>query len=102
MDWKVMVYDFNLKRVVPFNIFDNIQFSEGIKKIMDHTDDRDTHLKQVDKLLRYCFWSKREYEISVGDAFEDNINNFEKYDVYWQVRYNLSNLVDYIRKYYGK
>jgi hypothetical protein len=29
-------------------------------------------------------WSRVEYEISVGDAFEDDLDNFEKWDCYQQ------------------
>ena len=46
----------------------------------------------------YSFWSKREYEISVGDAFETNLNNYEKIDVYSQVKPNIIQLAQYILK----
>ena len=34
-------------------------------------------------------WSLREYEISVGDAFETNIDKFEKWDCYKQTEPNM-------------
>lgn len=34
-------------------------------------------------------WSRREYEISVGDAFETDINKLEKWDCYKQAEPNI-------------
>ena len=45
-----------------------------------------------------AFWSKREYELSIGDAFDTNLNNYEKIDVYTQILPNFDILIDYILK----
>jgi hypothetical protein len=55
-------------------------------------------MNEIDSLAKYCFWSKREYEISVGDAFDENLDNYEKIDVYRQVAMNISIITDYVIK----
>ena len=51
---------------------------------------------ELTKEVKYCFWSKREYEISVGDAFDTNFDNYEKIDVSQQVLPNIEALAKYI------
>lgn len=99
MSWYVLIYDFNNKKIISYDIFKNSQFSEGLENI-DFTQSYNDILTDIDRLAKYCFWSKREYEISVGDAFEEDINKFEKIDVYRQLEPQMRLLTDYILIYY--
>lgn len=43
----------------------------------------------MDSIIRCEEWSRRQYEISVSDAFETDIDNFEKWDCYMQAKPNM-------------
>ena len=97
MKWFVLNYDFNSKKVVDYNIFNNIKFSRGVNELVENYDgDFKDFALNLNSLAKYCFWSKREYEISVGDLFEQDINAYEKIDVYRQVEKNIEVLAHYI------
>ena len=97
MSWYVLIYDFNKHKIISYDIFNNANFMNGLKDI-DFTQSYNDILTNIDRLSRYCFWAKREYEISVGDAFENDINKFEKIDVYRQLEPQMRLLTDYIIK----
>lgn len=86
-------YDFNRKKIERFNIFDNHYVYENTLKLvvnylggsLDYPSFRDELLKRI----KHEMWSRREYEISVGDAFEDDLSKYEKLDVYFQVEQNI-------------
>ena len=96
MKWYVLNYDWNRKKVCSFNIFDSCRFSQGIKELLDNFVTMDKFIEDLTKEIKYCFWSKREYEISVGDAFDTNFDNYEKIDVSQQVLPNIDALAKYI------
>ena len=107
LNWYVLNYDFNNKKVVDFNIFDSYRFSNGVMDLVNEIKsdakyilvgeyDYDYFVKKLEDEARYAFWSKREYEISVSDAFETNLDMYEKIDVYRQVSMNIKQLADYI------
>ena len=98
----VLNYDFNNKKVVNYNIFTNGRFVDGVADLLNEYITFEDFCDKLDRLLRYCFWSKREYEISVGDAFEEDLNKYEKIDVYRQVSANLDALAHLIIDYYNE
>lgn len=96
LKWYVINYDFNAKKLENFNIFRNIKFVEGVKELLDNYIDFEDFVSKLERQLKYCFWSKREYEISIGDAFEEDLNKYEKIDVYTQIKPNIKILAKYI------
>jgi hypothetical protein len=100
MEWYVLNYNFNTKRIENFNIFRNIRFTEFLPQYVNGYEQGTLTYDQLKEAIRRelmsAFWSRREYEILVGDAFETNLNNYEKIDVYRQVLPNLETLVKYI------
>lgn len=97
MEWYVLNYDWNKKEVYNYNIFTNVKFNRGITEILaSNPEDFNEFVEKLDRELKYCFWSKREYEISVGDAFEEDVNKLTKIDVYSQVAPNVKQLAIYI------
>ena len=99
LTFNVLFYDFNAKKLITLNIFNNIHFSEGVDRaILEYKETKsiENFTKQIDMALKYSFWSKREYELSIGDAFETNLDKYEKIDVYQQVSMNLDILIQYI------
>ena len=96
LKWYVLNYDFNAKKIENFNIFRSVRFTEGVQELLEHYITFEDFVEKLESELRYSFWSKREYEIFVGDAFETNIENFEKIDIYSQVKPNVKILAKYI------
>lgn len=99
MEWYVLNYDFNKKQIIKFNIFNNIKFYSGVKELLENYTDIDDFVSGLTSLLRYCFWCKREYEISVGDAFENDLDKYIKLDIFEQVIPNVKVLAYYIINY---
>ena len=112
-EFYVLNYDINKKKVINYNIFNNINVQEWTEKevrkylrapkkykhIVQYENEFlgrkeiaiygfDALVKEIDSIIKWCEWSKREYEISVGDAFETDINKLEKWDTYSQAHPN--------------
>lgn len=102
LKWYVLNYDFNGKRVENFNIFRNWRFVEDVQELLENYITFEDFVEKLDRKLMYSFWSRREYEIFVGDAFETNIENFEKIDIYSQVKPNVKILAKYIIDNYNQ
>jgi hypothetical protein len=107
----VLNYDFNKHKVEMFNIFRNTHLQEETekevrkylrspKKYYYQKYDFDTKeyyciygfdglCETIRMLIMWQEWGRREYEISVGDAFEQDIDNLEKWDCYMQCEPNI-------------
>ena len=105
-EFYVLNYNFNKKCVENFNIFDNISLNDAVEKdvrtylrspkkyyYMKHGlwVGENTYIygfdglcETIKSLIMWQEWSRVEYEISVGDAFEKDIDNLEKWDCYKQ------------------
>lgn len=100
MEWYVLNYNFNLKKIEPINIFNYGNFLKDIKEIykeyIERKEDIEFFENKINSELLYYFWSKREYEISVGDLFEKDLEKYEKIDVYYQVKMNFKAFIKYL------
>lgn len=107
----VLNYNFNKKCVENFNIFNNITLNDAVEKEVrkylrspskyyyqkydfntkkyDYIYGFDGLCKTIKSLIMWQEWGRREYEISVGDAFEQDIDNLEKWDCYMQCEPNI-------------
>lgn len=106
----VLNYDFNLKKVINFNIFNNWLVQENVEKEIKKylkSSKKYTKIKrrygkeditlygfealceEIRHLIMWQEWSRAEYEIGVCDAFEDDINKLEKWDCYMQALPNI-------------
>ena len=105
-EYYVLNYNWNKKCVENFNIFNNITLNEETEKqvrkylrspksyyYIKHGSYVGEHTyiygfeglcETIKSLIMWQEWSRVEYEISVGDAFEDDLNKFEKWDCYKQ------------------
>ena len=113
-EFYVLNYDFNKKKVINFNIFNNILVQERAEKavkkylrspkkfkyIIQYENkflERDeiaiygfdALVREIDSIIRWKEWGRREYEISVGDAFTTDCNKLEKWDCYMQASKNI-------------
>ena len=102
-----------------FNIFRNIHVQERTEKAVKkylrspksfkyesfHKDVEPIYgfealVKEIDSIIRWQEWSRRQYEISVSDAFETNIDKLEKWDCYMQAKPNMTIIAhEVIRQY---
>ena len=110
-EYYVLNYDSNGHKVEMFNIFRNIHLQEETEKEVRkylrspskyyyqkydfntkeyyHIYGFDGLCETIKFLIMWQEWARREYEISVGDAFEKDLNNFEKWDCYQQCLPNI-------------
>ena len=107
-EFYVLNYDCNRKKVINFNIFNNIKVQEWTEKLVKkylrapkkfkyepfNKDEEtlygfDAFVKELDKTIAWQERGRRQYEISVSDAFETNIDNLEKWDCYMQAKPNM-------------
>lgn len=105
-EYYVLKYDWNKKSVILYNIFNNIEVQEASEKAVKkylrspskycyhHIHDDvvygfDALCKEIDRIIKWQEWARREYEISVCDAFETDITKLEKWDCYKQCKNNI-------------
>ena len=93
LEWNVLMQDFNSGKIKNCNIFGNdfileIQSAE-IKTYLELRE-------YIDKWAKYHYWSKTEYEIAVGGLFSKYPDEFEKIDIYRQIRMNLDRITEYV------
>lgn len=113
-EFYVLNYDFNKKKVVNYNIFNNIRVQEWTEKavrkylrapkkfkhIIQYENKFlgreeiaiygfDALVKEIDRTIAWQEYGRREYECSVGDAFTTDCNKLEKIDCYYQSKPNM-------------
>lgn len=105
-EYYVLNYNPNVKKIEPFNIFRNCYVQEytekAIKKYLrspknykyEKYNEETLYgfkalCKEIEGIIQWQEWSRREYEISVGDAFEEDCNKLEKWDCYAQAKPNI-------------
>lgn len=119
-EFYVLNYDTNAKRVTNYNIFNNwIVYEETFEEVKkywknpveycysDNISNEDSYIygfkafyMALSRIIKYQEWSRREYEIFVGNAFEDDIKKFEKWDCYYQAAPNIKVIArEVIRSY---
>ena len=56
MEWNVLRYDFNEKKIVNFNIFNSVRFSEYVEEMRNQIwDSIDKFIEKLNDNLMYCF-----------------------------------------------
>ena len=110
-EYYVLNYNWHKKCVENFNIFNNISLNEKTEKEVrkylrspsnyyyqkyDFDNKEYYHIygfdglcETIKSLIMWKEWARIEYEISVGDAFEKDLNKFEKWDCYAQCEPNI-------------
>ncbi len=117
-EYYVLNYNHNKQQVESFNIFKNVHVQEwaekAVKKYIRNPkkftyksfDGReamygfDALVKEIDSIIAWQEFGRREYEISVADAFENDCSKLEKWDCYMQAAPNMEMIVhEVIRQY---
>lgn len=106
-EYNVLNYDHNAHKIVPFNIFRNIHVQEYTEKAVrkyirspknftyksfdgkEILHGFDAFVKELDGIIAWQEKFRREYEISVSDAFTTNCEKLEKWDCYGQAHMNI-------------
>lgn len=106
-EFYVLNYDCNRKKVVNYNIFNNCEVQKWTEKAVrkyirapknfacePYNKNEETLYgfdALVEEIRRTIAWQergRRQYEISVSDAFDTNLDNYEKWDCYMQAHPN--------------
>lgn len=67
LEWKVLNWDFNRKKIEYYNIFWNCRFCDDLKKLLKKKGKTmDEFVEELRRSCMWCFWSKCEYEIQVN------------------------------------
>lgn len=113
-EFYVLNYDFNKKKVVNYNIFNNIRVQEWTEKavrkylrapkkfkyIVQYENKFlgkeeialygfEALVEEINRTIAFQEYGRREYECSVGDAFVTDCNKLEKIDCYYQSKPNM-------------
>lgn len=93
LEWNVLMQDFNSGKIKNYNIFRNDFILEiQSAKIKTYLELRE----YIDNWAKYHYWSRTEYEISVGGLFSKYPDEFEKIDIYRQIKMNLDRITEYV------
>ena len=96
LEWYVLIYDSNIKKIVDINIMYRIAELVGKNVRKKVIYDKKT-LKEFLKREFMCrYWCKYEYEIAMSGLSERDFANAEKIDVWRQIEKNLDNIVEYV------
>ena len=93
--FNVLYFDFNAKELKPYNIITEGLLKEFKKKTKSLTSTTDKK-KVLDDYFLYYYWSRREYELFIGDAFEEDISKYKKVDIYTQIQMNFDVIYDLV------
>ena len=100
--WYVFNYDWNTNEVIIYDVCHILRFDHCKKELLAVIKNRDKFEERLKQLCKYYFWSRREYEISIGDAFETDCSRLEKFDIWDQLELNWTQFVNYIFNNYKK
>ena len=97
LTWNVYYEDFNNKCIRSMNVFEHSRFyTDCIKNAKQNKNDKETFLKQLQRDLRYYYWSKCEWEIILTSWPERKDFNDEKIDVSEQIELNWDRFAEYV------
>ena len=124
-EFYVLNYDINKKKVINYNIFNNINVQEWTEKavrkylrapkkykhIVQYENkflDReeitiygfDALVKEIDSIIAWQERGRREYECGVGDAFETDCEKLEKWDCYRRAKPNMKMITYEVMRQY--
>ena len=96
LEWNVIRYNINTRKIEPFNIFDHCSFREDIETLLNETNiSKEGFVEKIKSSLMYHFWSRSEYEVVIHPWIGDD-NAAIKVDIYWQIRMNWDRFIDYL------
>ncbi len=96
LEWNVLYYNSNTRRIEQFNIFDHASFNKVVMKMFDKSKliDMAEFEDAIDKEVMYFFWCRAEYEVMIGGLFKKGVKT--KIDIYTQLKLNWDRFIDYL------
>ena len=94
--WYVFYHDPHAGEIVAFNIFHHASFMKDIKSFLAKRMDRPTFERELQRSLKYFFWSKCEWEILISPWSGTDKDKAIKVDVCWQVMLNWDKFAAYV------
>lgn len=97
LEWRVLNYDWNQKKVVNQNIFWS-DYEQTLKRARRNKkfNDYNSLKEYLRREFQYHYWCKAECEIAVGDVLPRNLDELEKIDMYRQIEMNLDRITEYV------
>nr|WP_270248976.1 hypothetical protein [Coprococcus catus] len=94
LEWNVLYYDFNARKIITFNVFDHGRFREEVIKLFSPTISRNEFSKKLRSIVMYSFCCKAEYEVIISPWIGDE-KAAVKIDIYTQLMNNWEQFVNY-------
>lgn len=124
-EFYVINYEFNKKEPIMFNIFNNIKvYEDTLKEVAKYTRNPENYreeiytsyskspdiiiygfegfCKRLDSIIKWQEWGRCEYEIMVGDLFEQDPRKYTKMDCYDQAHPNIEIIAREVIYQYNK
>lgn len=96
MEWNVFYHSINSQKIVTFNVFDHISFSEDVDKLLTKRCDKENFDKELRRVVMYYFWSRSEYELIIAPWCGGKQESEIKVDIFTQLSLNWDRFVDYV------
>ena len=93
LEWYVLEWDSNKKKVVSRNILKGLEESIAREVRTKSIYDKSILKEYLKTEFMYHYWCKCEWEFYISDLFG---NNHEKVDIWRQIEPNLNLIVDYV------
>lgn len=94
LEWNVLYYDFNARKITTSNVFDHGRFREEVIKLFSPTISRNEFSKKLRSIVMYYFWCKAEYEVIISPWIGDE-EAAVKIDISTQLVNNWEQFVNY-------
>lgn len=79
-----------------YNVFDHYKFSLELYRLKKKKLERKEFEEELGRILRYCFWSKCEYELQLFPWPSSDKDSGFKIDVWNQIEANWQRFADYV------
>ena len=95
--FNVIVYNFNTKKFVPYNIFTYLEREFKKSSLKDMS--KESLMSWILDKSQYMFWSRCEYEVILS-PWPPNENVSRKIDVFEQIEMNIEVITDMFYNYH--
>ena len=98
LEWNVLMWDTNNKKIINYNVLDN-ELIQILHKEIVKKKTITNHKQLKERIKRWCmyhYWSKCECEIGVGGMFAKYPDEYEKIDAWRQIEMNFDRMCEYI------
>jgi hypothetical protein len=98
MEWKVIRFNINRRKIESYNVFKHASFYREVAKICAGCPRKQVFAEELRRNAMYYFWSKCAWEVIISEwpPAPPERNVAEKIDVYDQLRMNWEHFVNYV------